>query len=65
MTASGGDEVNNGDSCRVVAGTHKGKTGIVEDRKTSKTGHVTITVRQVDGQRFKTLARNAEVEHRR
>ena len=35
-----------------------GKSGFVEDRNTSKTGHVTITVRQDSGVRFKTLARN-------
>ena len=53
-------EVANGDSCRVIAGTHKGKSGTVEDLHTSKTGHVTITVRQADGGRFKTLARSVE-----
>ena len=50
--------VANGDACRVIAGTHKGKAGTVEDGHTSKTGAVTITVRQADGERFKTLARN-------
>ena len=53
-------DIANGDSCRVIAGTHKGKSGTVEDRHTSKTGHVTITVRQVNGDRFKTLARSVE-----
>ena len=52
--------VQNGMACRVVAGTHKGKAGTVEDRKASKTGHITITVREADGTRFKTLARNVE-----
>ena len=56
--AGEGALVRNCDRCRVIAGTHKGKSGTVEDRKTSKTGHVTITVRQDDGTRFKTLARN-------
>ena len=42
----------------VTGGTHAGKAGVVEDMKTSKTGHVTITVRPADGVRFKTLARN-------
>ena len=46
-------------ACRVVAGTHAGKSGTVEDRHVSKTGQVTITVRQADGVRLKTLARNA------
>lgn len=50
--------VANGDRCLVVAGTHKGCSGTVEDRKLSKTGHATITVREQSGERFKTLARN-------
>lgn len=54
--------VANGDHCEVIAGTHKGKSGIVEDWKLSKTGHATITVRQADGERFKTLARNVRVK---
>ena len=44
-----------------MARTHKGKTGSVSDIKTSKTGHVTITVTQKDGVRFKTLAKNVVV----
>ena len=51
--------VKDGDSCTVIGGTHAGKSGVVEDSRTSKTGHVTITVRQDNGVRFKTLARNA------
>ena len=51
-------DVGNGDLCTVVTGTHAGKSGVVEDRKASKTGHVTITVVQANGERFKTLARN-------
>lgn len=47
-----------GASCEVIAGTHKGKAGIVTDIKTSKTGAITITVVQPDGERFKTLAKN-------
>ena len=54
------DDIKNGDHCIATGGTHKGKSGLVEDRKPSKTGHVTITVRQADGVRFKTLARNVE-----
>ena len=50
--------VQNGDRCVVDKGTHAGKSGVVQDRKTSKTGHVTITVAQSDGVRFKTLERN-------
>jgi hypothetical protein len=53
--------VKNGDRCLVTGGSHAGKSGMVEDRNTSKTGHVTITVRQADGTRFKTLARNVVV----
>jgi ribosomal protein S4E len=53
--------LNDGDKCEVVAGTHKGKTGIIKDIKTSKTGHITITVVKEDGVRFKTLGRNVKV----
>lgn len=53
-------EIADGDYCNVVRGTHAGKSGRVQDRKTSKTGHVTITVEQDDGIRLKTLARNVE-----
>ena len=49
--------VKDGDRCNVVAGTHAGKSGTVRDINTSKTGHVTITVVQDDGTRFKTLAK--------
>jgi len=55
-------DVKNGDHCVVVGGTHKGKSGTVEDRNTSKTGHVTITVRLADGDRVKTLARSVVVQ---
>jgi ribosomal protein S4E len=57
--------VENGDYCEVVAGTHKGKSGTVEDRKTSKTGAVTITVRLADDDRIKTLAKNVVVRPKR
>ncbi|HEV2043831.1 MAG TPA: KOW motif-containing protein [Sphingomicrobium sp.] len=53
-----GAGIENGDRCVVIAGTHKGKSGIVQDRNTSKTGHVTITVEQDNGIRLKTLAKN-------
>lgn len=49
-----------GASCLVIAGVHKGKTGIASNFNTSKTGIFTITVTQANGVRFKTLARNAE-----
>ncbi|MGY3213011.1 KOW motif-containing protein [Mucilaginibacter sp. HD30] len=51
-------EISDGASCKVIGGTHKGKAGIVRDINTSKTGAVTITVVQADGDRFKTLAKN-------
>jgi ribosomal protein S4E len=51
-------QLRDGVHCTVVAGTYKGKSGTVGDIKTSKTGHVTITVRQENGDRFKTLAKN-------
>lgn len=50
--------MQNGDSCVVIAGTHKGKSGTVEGRHVSKGGNATITVRQADGTRFKTLERS-------
>lgn len=53
-----GKPIKDGASCEVVAGTHKGKSGTVRDISTSKTGAVTITVVQKDGERFKTLAKN-------
>lgn len=53
--------LKDGDHCKVTAGTHKGKSGFVKDINTSKTGHVTITVLQKNGVRFKTLAKNVEV----
>lgn len=55
------DELNDGDRCEVIAGTHIGKSGIVRDINTSKTGHITITVEQDDGVRFKTLGKNVKV----
>lgn len=57
-----GKDLSDGAFCTVIAGTHKGKSGIVRDINTSKTGHITITVVQADGVRFKTLGRNVEVK---
>jgi ribosomal protein S4E len=51
-------KLKDGAQCKVVGGTHAGKSGKVTDIKTSKTGHVTITVVQKNGERFKTLAKN-------
>ena len=52
------DDIANGDACEVIAGTHKGRRGTVEDLNTSKSGTLTITVREANGSRFKTLARS-------
>jgi ribosomal protein S4E len=54
--------VSDRDYCTVVSGVHAGKSGRVQDMKTSKTGHVTITVEQDNGVRLKTLARNVVVK---
>jgi|GEM_PF-317337 len=62
MKTSTSKKLNDGDTCKVVAGTHAGKSGTVRDIHTSKTGHITITVEQKNGVRFKTLARNVVVE---
>lgn len=51
-----------GAECRVVSGTHAGKSGKVTDINTSKTGHITVTVVQTNGIRFKTLARNITID---
>jgi ribosomal protein S4E len=53
--------LKDGDFCKITAGTHKGKSGFVRDINNSKTGHITITVLQKNGVRFKTLGKNAEV----
>jgi ribosomal protein S4E len=54
--------ITDGAFCNVIGGTHKGKYGIIRDINTSKTGHITITVVQDNGVRFKTLAKNVEPE---
>jgi ribosomal protein S4E len=53
-------KLQDGARCKVIGGTHKGKDGTVTDINTSKTGAVTITVVQPNGERFKTLAKNVE-----
>jgi hypothetical protein len=58
MKSHANGKLKDGSKCKVVEGTHAGKSGIVRDVKTSKTGHVTITVVQATGERFKTLVRN-------
>lgn len=54
--------LKDGAHCRVTGGTHAGKSGTVRDIKTGKTGHVSITVVQANGVRFKTLAKNVVIE---
>lgn len=54
-------KIKDGDTCKVIAGTHAGKSGTVRDINTSKTGAITITVVQANGVRFKTLAKNVSV----
>jgi ribosomal protein S4E len=61
MKNSPSKKLQDGAKCNVVAGSHKGKSGFVKDIKTSKTGHISITVVQTDGERFKTLAKNVQL----
>lgn len=53
--------LKDGDYCNVTSGTHTGKSGTVRDIKSSKTGAITITVQQNNGERFKTLAKNVVI----
>lgn len=62
MEAKPTRSLEDGSKCRVVGGVHKGKSGTVRDIKTGATGHVSITVVQASGARFKTLARHVAVE---
>ncbi len=62
MNAKQPGKLKDGVKCKVVGGTHEGKSGTVRDINTSKTGHVTITVVQVNGERFKTLAKNVVIQ---
>ncbi|MBI1842141.1 MAG: RNA-binding protein [Verrucomicrobia bacterium] len=54
-------ELRDGAQCKVIGGVHSGKSGVVRDIKTGKTGHVSVTVVQPNGERFKTLARNVAI----
>lgn len=58
MKAKSPSTLKDGDHCDVVGGTHSGKSGTVRDIHTSKTGHITITVEQANGVKFKTLGKN-------
>ena len=62
MKARQPSQLKDGAECKVIGGTHKGKCGTVRDINTSKTGHLTITVVQPNGERFKTLVKNVVVE---
>ena len=62
MKAQKTAQLKDGDQCKVIGGTHTGKSGTVRDIHTSKTGHITITVEQQNGVRFKTLGKNVVVE---
>lgn len=62
MTKTAAPRVKDGDFCRVIGGTQAGEAGTVHDIKTSRTRHVTITVKQKNGIRVKTLATNVVVE---
>ena len=62
MKTKSSEKLQDGDTCKVVAGTHAGKSGTVRDLNISKTGHPTITVVQKNGDRFKTLGRNVVVQ---
>jgi ribosomal protein S4E len=55
------EKPKDGDLCKVIRGTHVGKSGIVKDIHTSKSGHITITVEQRNGIRFKTLGKNVSI----
>ena len=54
-------KLQDGARCKVVGGVHAGKAGVVRDIKMSKSGFITITVVQTNGDRFKTLARNVAI----
>jgi ribosomal protein S4E len=61
MTEKKQVDIVDGAKCKVIGGVHAGKSGTIRDINTSKTGHVTVTVVQADGERFKTLAKNVVV----
>ncbi len=62
MTSKAPGTVKDGAHCQVIGGTHAGKSGIVRDVNTSKSGHIIITVVQANGERFKTLAKNVVIK---
>jgi len=48
--------------CKVVAGTHAGKSGTVRDISRSKPAILRSLLKQKNGVRFKTLGRNVVIE---
>lgn len=62
MKTKSAGKLRDGARCKVTGGVHAGKPGVVRDINSSKTGHITITVLQPDGERFKTLAKNVVIE---
>lgn len=60
ITETNPNNIKEGDFCIVIGGTHKGKEGNAGDFNISKTGHLTITITQADGVRFKTLGKNVQ-----
>jgi ribosomal protein S4E len=62
METKTNEKLKDGDQCKVVGGTHIGKSGTVSDINVSKTGHITITVEQKNGVRFKTLGKNVIIQ---
>ena len=65
MSTNPNNKLKDGAKCSVIAGTHAGKSGVVTDIRTSKTGHITLTVVQANGERFKTLGKNVSVQSSR
>ena len=58
MTTTPPITLKDGSFCKVIGGTHAGKSGGVRNIKTGKTGYISINVLQENGKRFKTLAEN-------
>jgi ribosomal protein S4E len=61
MKSKKAESLKDGDRCKVISGVHTGKSGTARDINTSKSGHITITVVQKNGSRFKTLGKNVIV----
>jgi len=61
MKEKSASTIVDGAQCKVISGVHAGKSGTVRDIKAGKTGHISITVVQSNGERFKTLAKNVVV----